>query len=246
MSRSTIKMTKGWKIVNSLWVLLPLFPLGLLAYLGFFYIGIKTRRWKWINQGFIYLVIIFTSFLIVNTVDDDHLLNDIFVWVLIFAWFSSFFHSLAIRQQYLNIVFRRKLENEYELQASFDRQELEFEPETTQTVHSHSVIEKRPTNKQAPLEPRVININKATELEISSLPTVHPFLAKNIIQAREEVKQFNSIEHVAEVLQIKLHVLDKSKRYIAFSDEDRNRLNHKLEPNDVKKNDRQSGRLVDY
>jgi len=250
MSNSTIKMTTGWKILNSLWVLVTLVPLGLVAYVAFFFIGIRANNRKWLITGFVYFVLIMGSFTMVGMYDTEHFMSGIGVGILLVAWFSCMIHSFAVRQHYLNIIFKRKVHYEHGLNTQVNKQVVDVsEMKERRTKQKKQVQNKKVKNNEKqkkPTSPQVININKATEEEICTLPSIHPFLAKNIVKAREKVNQFESIEHLATVVNIKPHILNKSKPYIIFADEkvSSQKAQHKRESE--KEKVRKSGRMVDY
>lgn len=249
MANERLEMTTQFKVLNSLWILVLFVPLGLTAYLGFFFIGIKTNNRKWLITGFIYLLIIVGGFYFIAELDDDHPLSDVFVWVLLMTWIACIVHSMSIRQTYLNVLFKRKLAYQYGLDQMNDRKVVESKSLETQTAIKGQTLGKMIVDKeegQREVKPQVININKATEAEISALPSIHPFLAKSIITARNEVKQFKSVEHLAKVVNIQPHILSKSVPYMAFTDDNKALLEaedaSKLAEEQVKK----TGRLVDY
>src|SRR5699024_6570390 len=121
MSNSTIKMTTGWKILNSLWVLVTFVPLGLVAYIGFFFIGIRENNRKFLVTLFIYLFLIMVSFVMTGAFDTEHFMINIGVGILLAAWFSCMIHSFAVRQKYLNIIFRRKVHYEHGLNTQVSK-----------------------------------------------------------------------------------------------------------------------------
>jgi|SRR5690625_3014021 len=248
MSNTSIKMTTGWKIMNSLWILLTLVPLGLLAYAGFFFIGLRANNRKWLVAGMIYLCIIMSSFVIIGWADRDHILTDIFVSVLLVAWVSCIIHSFAVRQRYLNIIFQRKVQYEYGLSSILNKTTVD-----PASIKQRTEKTKQPLGAVSPAkqvtttsDPDVININNASVEEISSLPSIHMFLAKKIIQARDKVNRFESLEHIAELIHVQSHVLEKSAPYIAFDDQEIASLKAQLETKPDMKKMTKSGRLVDY
>ena len=245
MSDSHMKMTRGWKLANSLWILLTLLPFGLFAYGSFFFIGIRTGKKNWIRAGFIYLIITMVSFYIITTMDSDHVLTEIFVWVVLAAWIVCVFHSFAVRQEYLNIIFKRKIEYEYGLNAANKREIKDVASIKRQRDKSEKETKVNENNTHIKLTPQVININKATEHEIAALPSIHVFLAQSIIQVRDEGVLFESVEQLANAVNIKVHVLKKATPYIAFTDNEVTELKKQLDLDSTEKTNR-SGRLVDY
>lgn len=242
MSNTTIKMTAGWKFMNSLWIILTFVPFGLLAYAAFFFIGLRANNKKWLVAGIIYLFAIMSSFVIVGWADRDHMLSDIFVSVLLVAWISCIIHSFAVRQRYLNIIFKRKIQYEYGLSSIANKTTKQRTEKKKQPLGTVSPAKQVTTISKL----QVININKASVEEISSLPSIHMFLAKMIIQARNKVNRFESLEHIAELINVEPHVLERSAPYIAFTDKEIANLKVQLEMNPDMNKTKKSGRLVDY
>lgn len=250
MAKERFVMTTGFKIANSLWIVMTLIPLGLTTYCGFFFIGIRANQRKWLISGFVYLVIVMSSFYFISETFEDHILNDIFVWVLLGGWVASVVHAASIRQQYLNIIFERRVAyqrglNTIKERKVVDPKSLERSKSSRKNTLDHTTSNQE---KENPIvNPTIININKATEEEIRALPSIHPFLAKSILQARHDVGQFESIEHLAMVVNIQPHIFSKCKDYIAFTDDIKTELEAKANHSKQDKHTgKQTGRMVDY
>lgn len=63
---------------------------------------------------------------------------------------------------------------------------------------------------------RLININRATASELTSLPGIGPAIAQNIIQYRENNGAFRSLQDIDNVPRIGQVTLEKIKDYICF------------------------------
>lgn len=97
----------------------------------------------------------------------------------------------------------------------------EINAKANKKVGKPTIIVKQgqPLGKLTQPKPQVININKATEMQISALPTIHPFLAKVIVQKRNRGKKFTSIKQLSESINVQPHLLKKSVPYIAFTED---------------------------
>lgn len=247
MSNTSLKMPLGWQILHSLWLIFVFVPLGLLAYVGFFIIGLAARKRKWLITGFIYLVIIMGAFVTTGSYDKNHPMSDIGVFTLLISWIVCIVHSFAARGEYLRIMYKRKLLYEQDLKNALHHQALNGrEVEGKQINHRQSLINKKSSAEkvQTTLSAQVINVNKATEVEISALPSIHSFLAKDILNARKRVGRFKSIEHLATTVNIKPHVLKKSEPYIMFTDDEGSLEKEQVDTES--KQTRKAGRMVDY
>ncbi len=82
--------------------------------------------------------------------------------------------------------------------------------EETTTQRPHQL--KDTTEKQP--KPSLLNINIATVIELQTLPSIGPQMAKRIVQHRKENGDFKTIEDLTEVKGIGEKTLDKIKPYI--------------------------------
>nr|WP_255571779.1 helix-hairpin-helix domain-containing protein [Anoxybacillus sp. ST70] len=82
---------------------------------------------------------------------------------------------------------------------------------------------------------KLVDINKATEEEISSIPAIGGLLAKKIVMVREKEGGFRSLEHFSECLQLKPHVVEKIRPFIKFP-----------ELESPSKQNKYEGRIVDF
>lgn len=251
------QMTNTWKFLNSLWIVLTLIPLGLTCYGAFFYIGIRANQRKWVIIGFVYLVLIMLSFYLIAAFENEHFLTDIGVVIILFTWFSSIFFSFAVRNQYLRITFKKKVQYERGLSTMamnkvVDKEEIKHKQQhPKETPQKH--VSKQPLGKMEPAKKvtttsptKVININHATENQIRALPSVHSFLAKNIVKVRKKNKPFRTIEDIAKAVGIQPHILEKAAPYIAFTNKQVEEKRAKLDETKNDKHANRSGRLVDY
>jgi len=226
---------KGWYFIRSIWVIFLFFPFALLTPFVFFYVGKRASERKWIIAGFVYLVIVYGGFAMIGTTDDpDTIISDIGVGISLGVWMYSIAHGFSIRPKYL-----RKLYQE-EQNYTFHPPQQEHRQETTRTSHTPTSSIAYEEKKEQTI--KTIYINEANEAEIAQLPSIPPFLAKKIIEVREQEGPYKSIEHLGRATQIRPHILMRSKQYIMFSDEEKQpseEINHPEQP-------KKQGRIVDY
>lgn len=68
------------------------------------------------------------------------------------------------------------------------------------------------------LAPRIVNLNTATRAQLESLPGVGPSTAERIIEYRQTVGPFRTIEDVMNVKSIGEKKFEKMKQYISVTD----------------------------
>src|SRR5690625_3296633 len=190
---------RKWEWTRSIWLIWLLGPIGFTSFISFFYIGIRAQQKKWMIAGFVYLFILVQFFIISENFPEDHLIYDLSIGLVLFGWVAAWGHALLARIEYLQI---RALRVQSKNNSPAIRSE-EIKP--VQHTQNQS-IQENPV-KERDKNPQIININRATEEEISELPSVGPFLAKEIIAVREKIFQFTSYSHMVNALKIKPHVL---------------------------------------
>lgn len=232
--------SKSWVFFNSIWLIFLFTPLGLGTFASFFFIGIRANVKKWIYAGIVYLILVITGFILINYFDDEHILTDIGVGFIMGAWLTAIGHGFSVRSKYLQIIALQKQE----------RNLAKVEQENVSIVTAAEIKDnKKSSKKKAKLtesEPNVINMNRATEKEISQLPSIHPFLAKEIIKIRKKVKKFESLEHFARMTNVKPHILARSKKYMKFTDIDVKTARRKSDEDINQSKSNRKGRIVDY
>ncbi|MEV4619391.1 helix-hairpin-helix domain-containing protein [Asanoa sp. NPDC049573] len=91
----------GWRLLHSLWLLLPIVGFGCLGALPFVYLGIRMRRRSLRIAGFTYLVISAASFVTVGSVDETTALSDWAVGVFLVTWLVSIVHAFTVNVSWL-------------------------------------------------------------------------------------------------------------------------------------------------
>lgn len=246
---------KKWEILNSLWILFT-FTLAFFNWIGFFYIGYKTKCKKWIFSGLIYSI----PFILVMVTGGA---SDFVAGLTIILGIIGIVHAFIIRTEYLirlEAIEKGKVLSDSEVKkiiTSIKLSKMNLEGiGYTQSVSGNDVVKpsfsvEKSTKievKKSPIESekpnkesyknKSIDINSAPESELASLPGIGSILAKKAINHRETKGSFNSIDEFAEILSLKPHVLERIKPLITITV-----LKHEHCDDNISN---KSGRIIDF
>ena len=200
-SRDLTRLTASW------WVLLPLFPLGLLSFGAFLYTGLRARERRWIVAAVVYAAVIYAGFALAGSTDEDSVASDVGITLVLIGWAVSFIHAVAIRGAYLERM--ELVEGEH-----YDRAE-------------DRVLEREEARRLAREDPAralemgvgrpdregfsggLVDLNNAPASAIEELPGVSREVAERIVSAREELGGFSSLEDLAHVLELPVGLVDR-------------------------------------
>lgn len=107
---------------------------------------------------------------------------------------------------------------------------------TGEQLQGSGIYEERPAEQastEAPQSP--VDINTASVEEIGRVPGIGSLMARKIVEVREKEGPFRSLDHFAEALSLKPHVMERIKPYVAFSG-----------GSGDKPEQRPAGRLIDF
>ncbi|KGP60791.1 hypothetical protein NP92_06080 [Anoxybacillus gonensis] len=229
MKKQITSKGRKWEIMNSFWMIWAFFPFGFFNYISFFYTSYRVKQRKWFIAGVIYSIP-FILFSIVNEiVSENHWLNDLSFIVLFISWIASIVHVFNMRTEYLLRLEARALSKAREL----EQLKTIIKEEYKGIDMSMMEAEKRYVGK--PVMEKLVDINKATEEKISSIPAIGGLLAKKIVMVREKEGGFRSLEHFSDCLQLKPHVVEKIRPFIKFP-----------ELESPSKQNKYEGRIVDF
>ncbi|WML33265.1 helix-hairpin-helix domain-containing protein [Clostridium sp. OS1-26] len=246
---------KKWEILNSLWILFT-FTLAFFNWIGFFYIGYKTKCKKWIFSGLIYSI----PFILAIAAGIN---NSFTAGLTIILGIIGIVHAFMIRTEYLirlDAIKRGKVLSDSEVKKiittiKLSKMNLE-DIGYPQSVSGNGVVEPnfsveksaKIEVKESPIESeesdkedyknKFIDINIASESELASLPGIGSILAKKAINHRETKGYFNSVDELAEVLSLKPHVLERIKPLITVKC-----LEHEHKNSNISN---KNGRIVDF
>lgn len=246
---------KRWEILNSLWILFT-FTLAFFNWIGFFYIGYKTKCKKWIFSGLIYSIPFIMVMVFGGSTDTAAVLT-------LILGIIGIVHAFIIRTEYLirlEAIEKGKVLSDSEIKKiittiKLSKMNLE-DIGYPQSVSVNDVVEPnfsveksaKIEVKESPIEPekpnkedyknKSIDINTASESELASLPGIGSILAKKAINHRVTKGSFNSIDEFSETLSLKPHVLERIKPLITITV-----LKHEHREGNTSN---KSGRIIDF
>lgn len=189
---------KSWELRNSLWIIWSF--TWVLNYVGFFWIGGRAGKRKWIISGAIYLLIFVFALYFVNS--EIAPFDSISIVLFISSWPAGIIHSFLSRKEYL---LRREAVEDLQIETrDLYRDEIrknyfEVNPSKKSTqpnLQQYSLHE--------PVRSQKLDLNTCSEQQLISLPGVGIVLAKKAIELRE-LDPFISTEDFSQRLGLKPH-----------------------------------------
>lgn len=186
---------KKWELMNSLWILWS-FTL-LFACIGFFWIGARVGKRKWIISGLVYLILNLGFIYISQWLRDTNaVVADALAVIIYISWLVAIVHAIMSRKEYL---LRREAVVELK---SATRDAYRNEIRKDYLGDKQKTVEQAPTlsTQQAPpirhSEPpaQKVNLNTAAEQELANLPGVGVVLAKRALEMRAQNEAFASVQ----------------------------------------------------
>jgi DNA uptake protein ComE-like DNA-binding protein len=231
MRKSITNKGTKWEMMNSLWMLWTWFPFGFFNYISFFYVAYRVKQRKWFISGVLYSL----PFILFIVVSEKHWLSDSAFIILLLSWIASIVHAFKIRAEYLLRLEARGLQKTRELEQLKTSIQKEYgafsRPSISETVKQEDSV--KPTEPHGVSRP--VDINAAAEEEIAAIPAIGGLLAKKVVAVREKEGGFRSLEHFAECLQLKPHVIEKIRPFVQFP-----------ETEAAPKQSKHEGRVVDF
>lgn len=182
--------SKSWRIKNSLWIIWS-FTI-ILSPVGFFYIGAKTKKLKWIISGVIYFLLGPVALYFSGKSESGFVPSSVGT-ALGFIWFFSFIacivHSFIVRKSYLNLI------------------SSESSATAIPVVPVSSSTNKAPVLRNGTPEEKIlkVNINTSSEKMISDLPGVGIAIANRAVAIRSNSGPYTSVNEFITRLDIPAH-----------------------------------------
>ncbi|WP_060788630.1 helix-hairpin-helix domain-containing protein [Geobacillus zalihae] len=228
-----------WEIMNSIWMLWAILSFGFFNYVSFFYAAYRVKQRKWFIWGLLYSIPFILFVISMEAIDEKHWLDDLIFAIYFIAWIVSIIHVFKMRAEYLLRLEARVSLKENELEQLKKSIKKEYEaldgPSIDETVKNKADMKDGKVNIEGRAIDRPIDINTATEEEIASISAIGGLLAKKVVAVRAQEGGFRSLEHFAESLQLKPHVIEKIKPFVKFP-----------EVEAARKQGKHEGRVVDF
>ena len=198
--------TKGkkWDIYNSLWILWS-FTL-VLACVGFFWIGGRAGKRKWIISGLIYLIVNFGLIYIAIWLQSINAIYSNIITVIIgFGWFAAIVQSFMSRKEYL--LRREAVIDLKDVTKDAYRNEIrkDYFGNNEKSV-GQSPLPAMAQNTSEPQMPTLkIDLNIASEQDLARLPGIGVASAKRAVEMRTQTVDFTSVQNFCEQLNLMPH-----------------------------------------
>lgn len=225
--RTITSLGKKWEIRHSLWLLLlcVITPYGYIAFIPFFYIGIRAQKNAWIYWGVAYLCIEIVFLILAWQNKAGHMSKLILDWsvgLFLLSYFTAWVQAFWVRRTYLKIISQKEIAKNPKSKGQAD-EKVEIEA----SLSKHPKI----NTLEAPLD-----INIATRHDLALI--LGPENAEKIIKARKANDYFTSFTEILHEVYLKPHQLNHLKKHFVIGE--------KYIAHAKSKYDKSRGRKVDY
>jgi hypothetical protein len=200
---------------RSNWPWLSLIPLGLGAWAPI-YAGVRARVKSWVLLGILWSAIVVAGF-VANAVSKSGQSgnNDFAGFLLILGWLGAIATSFSIRGAY-----ERRMGSPLLQAAQAGEQRLEDRRRALELARRDPALARemgigRPDEKGA-IDVGLVDVNNASAIALMKLPGVDGDVATQIIEAREKVGGFSSLEDMGETLDLDGHLVEGLRGEVVF------------------------------
>ncbi len=206
-----------WEIRHSIWMLW-IFTLGFFNWVGFLYVGIRSRNQAWVAWGAFYSVPFILAMIFAER--NQAIMSNVVVPLTVILGVAGIVHAFRIRPHYLRRLAARQrggarpgttfYPSEQRRQSPPASGVPAVEPPPTSSSVDHSpAADPQRTAATTSRPDMALDLNRATEGELASLPGVGPVLAKRAVAVRAERAGFGSVDELGHVLDLKPHVVER-------------------------------------
>lgn len=182
--------------LRTLWMAFLLVPFGWGAGFGFLYAGLRAKRRAWAVFGLIYLLTGLGGLALVAADPDgdvDTWRLDVGVMLSLATWGVAIAHAFAIRRAYLDRVGRRPDPRLAAAEKQLEERANALKLAGDDPLRARELGIGRPDVSWA-YDGGLVDVNHASTEAIAELPRLDRQIATRIVQIREEVDGFDSLE----------------------------------------------------
>lgn len=205
-------MGKGGRTaVSFVWASVPLVTLGLATGPAFLYPALRRRRpVDWISLA---LYAALTSLGLVGT-ESDSIMGDLSVVAILASWLGGTVHAFAIRSR----VFATGNRYEDAIEMASRRRELRSAARDVarDPVMAWELRIGRPDLQRGFDDGGLVDVNHAPPLALASLPGMTPELVNRIVETRDKLSGFSSVEELSSLAQLPPSLTDALGEYAIF------------------------------
>jgi DNA uptake protein ComE-like DNA-binding protein len=197
---------------RSRWPFISLVPLGLGAWAPI-YAGVKARRSVWILLGVLWSACVIAGFIADSASHPGH--NDFAGFLFILGWVGAIATSFSIRSSY-----ERQMSSELEQATEDAEQRLADRQRALEMARRDPALARevgigRP-DRQGAADAGLVDVNNAGVTALLELPGVDGDLATQIVETREKVGGFSSLEDCGATLDLDGGIVEGLRDKVVF------------------------------
>jgi hypothetical protein len=202
-------------VQRSRWPWISLIPLGLGAWAPI-YAGVRARVKTWILLGTLWSAIVVAGF-VANAASRSGQSgnNDFAGFLFILGWIGAIATSFSIRNAY-----ERRMGSPLQQAALAGEQRLEDRRRALELARHDPALAReigigRPDKRHA-ADAGLVDVNNASLTALLRLPGMNRDLAAQIIETRDKVNGFSSLEDMGETLDLDGHLVEGLRSEVVF------------------------------
>jgi competence ComEA-like helix-hairpin-helix protein len=194
-----------WSWREDWWVAITLIPVGFFAWIGPLYAGARARRALWFALGIAWAIVWWAGALWDDVVAGHD--TDMSGGLLVLCWFGALATALAIRPAY-----RRALSDPQQRALRRARDRLRRRRAMLKLAREEPELAKELGTRGTGL----VDVNNASVAAIEELPGVGRALAERIVEVREQVGGFSSVEELGAVADLDGALVERIRDDVVF------------------------------
>ena len=186
-----------------------------LNWTAFVYAGLRARHRRWVMWGVAYLAVSATSLALIGVAPDEHWLQDAGALIGLFSWGVSLVHALAVRRDFLDRVEALDDPRLDEAEDRLARRDVALDLVAGDPMRARELGIGRPDIAGA-YEAGLVDLNHAPAGVIALLPGFDDQLARRVVEVRDEIDGFSSLDDFGHVLDLPAPVTDRLREIAIF------------------------------
>jgi len=199
------KRSRVWQVEHLWWLGLIAAGFGLLTWAGFAYVGLRSRERIWLAWAAGYLALAVVSLTVVDVSPEDSWQQLVGSFGWLGGWFGGFVHAYALRDRALELL---SFDDDPRLKSARSRM-LRRQVAAELARRKPKLAMEAGVGQDADTFGGLIDVNHASAAEIAQLPGFTEKLSKKIVEVRESIDGFDSVEDFAHVLDLPQHLVDR-------------------------------------
>jgi len=196
--------SRAWRLEHSWWILTIVLTLGWLSWVGFAYVGARGRKAAWLLSSAGYFVLGTSGFVLLVMSGSDDWEGGVGTVLTLAAWIGGFAHALVIRGEVLE---RLSVDEDPRLRSARSRR-LKREIAEELARRTPELALEAGVGQEADTFGGLIDVNHASAHEIARLPGFNEELAGKVVDVRDRIDGFDSVNDFATILDLPPRLVD--------------------------------------